>query len=124
MTCASGLIAPKQSCIAAIAAALFPLSQEALFNFCVHLVEPLFRTLGSIAIRLCFSLQLGNAVLGRAQLVRELLRHLERVSAILLRHPSRLVQQTKDRLPRFVELITAVGAGASLCWCERNYGFL
>jgi hypothetical protein len=72
------------------------LSHEALFNFRVHLVEPLFRTLGPIAIRLDLSLELGHAVLGRAQLVREFLRHLQRVSAVFLSHAGRFVQQTKD----------------------------
>jgi hypothetical protein len=36
--------------------ALSPLAQKAVFNFYMNLVEPLLRTLGSILVRVDFSL--------------------------------------------------------------------
>jgi hypothetical protein len=66
MTFAPGLIPPEEIIASYFATASSLLSQETIFNFRVHLVEPLLCTLGSTPIRLGFSLTLSNAVFSRA----------------------------------------------------------
>ena len=71
-------------------------------------MEPLLGALGPVLISsdLCF--QLRNPIFGRPQLMRKLLRRLQRVSAVFFRNASRSVQHLQDRLACFVELIGAV----------------
>jgi hypothetical protein len=56
MAFATGLIPPEQTIATYSATASSLLSQETIFDFRVHLVEPLLCTLGSTPIRFGFSL--------------------------------------------------------------------
>jgi hypothetical protein len=63
------------------------LLRETVFNLCVDLVQPLLGTLSSVLIHRDFSFQLRNAIFGSAKLMRELLSHIQRVSALLFDLP-------------------------------------
>jgi hypothetical protein len=63
------------------------LLRETVFNLCVDLVQPLLGTLSSVLIHRDFSFQLRNAICGSAKLMRELLSHIQRVSALLFDLP-------------------------------------
>ena len=68
------------------------LLQETVFNLCVDPVQPLLGTLSSVLIRRDFSFQLRNAIFGGTKLMRELLSHIQRVSAVLFSNTRRSVK--------------------------------
>ena len=95
--------------------------QETVFNLSIDLVQPLLGSLSAVLIRRDLSFQLRNAIFNGSKLMRKLLSHVQRVSAVLFSNASRSVEQIQDRLTRLVELVgTAVLAAASLCGCERD----
>jgi hypothetical protein len=81
------------------------------FNLSMNAIEPLLRALGAVAVRLDVHFQLGNAILGCTQLMREPLCSLQRMSAIFLGNISGFVEQLQDRLARSVELISFARCG-------------
>jgi hypothetical protein len=76
-------------------------------------MEPLLGPVGSFLTsgKLCF--QLRDPIFGRVQLMRKLLRHVERTSAVFFGNASRSVEQLKNRLTRLVELIGPSGRVAA-----------
>ena len=68
------------------------LLQETVFNLFVDPVQPLLGTLSSVLIRRDFSFQLRNAIFGGTKLMRELLSHIQRVSAVLFSNTRRSVK--------------------------------
>jgi hypothetical protein len=81
------------------------------FNLSMNAIEPLLRALGAAAVRLNVRFQLGNAILGCTQLMREPLCSLQRMSAIFLGNISGFVELLQDRLARSVELISFARCG-------------
>jgi hypothetical protein len=69
-------------------------------------VEPLLRAICSLLLRSDVSFQLGNPILGGAQLMQQLLRHLNRVPAVLLGNIGRPIQKLQDCLIGFIELLS------------------
>jgi hypothetical protein len=64
-------------------AAILTLPKKSIFDFDVNFVQPLLGSFGSLPIGLRFSFQLRNPILSRAQLMRKLLSHFQRVSAVV-----------------------------------------
>jgi hypothetical protein len=62
---------------------------ESALDFAVDAVEPLFGTIASFPRGSDLCLQLGNPVFGGSQLIRKLLRHVERVAAIFVGNAGR-----------------------------------
>jgi hypothetical protein len=60
------------------------LLKEALFNLAIDPMEPLLGTIGSFPRCAELGLQLGNLGFGGAQLIRKLLRHAKRMTAIFV----------------------------------------
>jgi hypothetical protein len=81
------------------------LPQKSILNLRVNAMEPVLGPIGSFLAsgKLCF--QLCDPIFGRVQLMRKLLRHVERMSAVFFGNASRSMEQLQDRLTRFVELI-------------------
>src|SRR5262245_16095025 len=81
-------------------------------------MEPLLGPVSPFLISSDLRLQLRNPIFGCAQLMRELLRRLQRVPAVFFCNASRFVEQLQDRLARFVELIGI--ARCSTCGSPRE----
>jgi hypothetical protein len=103
------------------------LLKKSVFNLRVDAMEPMLGALDPLLISgdLCF--QLRDPIFGCPQLVRQILRRLKRVSAVLFRNASRSVEHLQDRLACFVESHvrapdTASG-GFKLAHSEDRYGF-
>ena len=90
------------------AVAVVTLSEKSIFNLRVNTVQPLLSTLGPFLVGGDFRFQLRQPIFSRAKLMRKLLRRLQRVSAVFFRNADRSVEHLQDRLPCFVELISAV----------------
>jgi len=71
-------------------------------------MEPLLGPVGSLQISGDFCLELRNPIFGGPQLMRELLRDIKRVSAVLLSNDSGSLHQIHNCAARCVELITEV----------------
>ncbi len=84
-------------------------------------MEPLFRAVGSFVMKPNFGLKFRNPIFGRAQLVRKLLRHIERMLAVRFGHSGGFVKQPQDCLPRSVQLVEVSWSAASHGWRERDY---
>ena len=74
-------------------------------------MEPLLGTIGSFSGSSELSLQLGNAVFSRSQLIRKLLRHAERLPAVVVGDSGSLCNQLQDGLARFIELMVSARGG-------------
>jgi hypothetical protein len=74
-------------------------------------MEPLLGALGSVAICLDVCFELCNPILSCAQLMRQLLRRLQRVFTVSFGNISGFVNQLQDHLARRVELISVAGCG-------------
>jgi hypothetical protein len=88
-----------------LSAAPVILPQESILNLRVDSMEPLLRTVGSVAVCSDFRFQLRDPILGCVQFPRKLLGSVERVSAVFFRNAGRPMNQLQDCLTRFVELI-------------------
>jgi hypothetical protein len=86
-------------------AAALCLSEKAVLDLGVDLMKPLLRAIGSLLLRSDVSFQLCNSILGCAQLMQQLLRHLNRVPAVLLGNNGRPIKKLQDCLAGFIELI-------------------
>jgi hypothetical protein len=86
-------------------AAALCLSEKAVLDLGVDLMKPLLRAIGSLLLRSDVSFQLCNSILGGAQLMQQLLRHLNRVPAVLLGNNGRPIKNLQDCLAGFIELI-------------------
>ena len=98
------------------AAALLP--EEAFFDFRINRVEPLLCALCSVPVLRGFRLQISNVLLRRAQLVSQLLGHIQRLLAVLFGYTRCFLKQIENRMSRLVELIVAF-----IRRRKRNYGF-
>jgi hypothetical protein len=106
-------------------AAAIALLKKSIFNLSVDAMEPSLSPLGSFLISSDLRFQLRNPIFGRAQLMREALRRLQRVSAVFFRNTGRSVEHLQDRLACFVELIGAVrcrGSFSPLEWDHIRLG--
>jgi hypothetical protein len=101
-------------------AAGIALLKKAVFNFAIDTTEPLFGTIGSFSRSSELSLQLGNAVFSRSQLIRKLLRHAKRMTTVVVGYAGGLCDQLQDGLARFVELIVSARGGAVASSREWN----
>jgi hypothetical protein len=63
-------------------AAVNPL-QKSIFDLRVNSVQPLLGSIGPISVCVDFSFQFCDPLFGRAQLLRKLLSHFQRVSAVI-----------------------------------------
>jgi hypothetical protein len=102
------------------AVAVIILSEKSILNLRIDAMEPLLGALGSFLIGgdICF--QLDNSIFGGTQLIRKLLSHVERMSAVFLGSISSFAKKLKDRLTGFVELIVVVLSalsGSSKLYC-------
>jgi hypothetical protein len=86
-------------------AAALCLSEKAVLDLGVDLMKPLLRAIGSLLLRSDVRFQLCNSILGCAQLMQQLLRHLNRVPAVLLGNIGRPIQKLQDCLTGFIELV-------------------
>jgi hypothetical protein len=91
------------------------LLQESILNLCVDAMEPLLGPIGSFLTGSEFCFQVRDPIFGRVQLMRKLLRHVERMSAVFFRNASSSVEQLQDRLTRCVELIGPIRRAAAGC---------
>ena len=73
------------------AATTFAGLKETILNLGVNSVEPLLRSVGLLSIGRAFSFQFCNPIFGCAQLIRELLSHGQRATAVLFSNASSLV---------------------------------
>jgi hypothetical protein len=89
-------------------AAAVALLKKSIFNLSVDAMEPLLGSLGSFLISSDLRFQPRDPIFGRVQLMRELLRHLQRLSAVFFRNAGRSVEHLQDRLACFVELIGVI----------------
>jgi hypothetical protein len=96
------------------------LLKKAVFNFAIDTTEPLLGTIGSFSRSSELSLQLGNAVFSRSQLIRKLLRHAKRMTTVVVGYAGGLCDQLQDGLARFVELIVSARGGAVASSREWN----
>jgi hypothetical protein len=89
------------------------LTQKSILNLSVDAMEPLLGPVGSFLTggKLCF--QLRDPIFGRVQLMRKLLRYVERTLAVFFGNASRSVEQLQDRLTRLVELIGPIRRSAA-----------
>lgn len=85
-------------------AAVINLPQKSIFDLRVNSVQPLLSSIGPISIGVNFSVQFCDPLFGGAQLLRKLLSHFERVSAVIFGNASRSMEQLQDLLSRLVEL--------------------
>src|SRR5262249_22300952 len=84
------------------------LPQKSIFDLRVNSVQPLLGSIGPISVCVDFSLQFRDPLFGRAQLLRKLLSHFQRVSAVVFGNASSFMEQLQDRLSRLVELVGIV----------------
>jgi len=89
------------------------LAEEAALNFRIDLVQPLLGALGLLPICFNLGLKLCDTILGGAELVRQLLRRIDRMSAVLLGNISSFAQKLEDGLTGFIELIATVSRSLS-----------
>jgi hypothetical protein len=97
------------------AAAPVILSQKSIFNLRVNAMEPLLGSVGSFLVNCELRLEHRDPIFGGAQLMRKLLRSIQRVSAVFFRNAGRSVEQLQNGLAGFVELI-----GAIRCFSSRK----
>jgi hypothetical protein len=88
--------------------------QKSILNFTVDPEQPLFGAFGPFLIRLPLGLELRNSCFGGVQLMRKLLRRVERMLVVGFGEVRRVVQNAQDRLSRSIELI-AGGVFESRC---------
>jgi hypothetical protein len=84
------------------------LLKKSVFNLRIDPMEPLLSSLGSFLIGGDLCLQLRDPIFSGTHLIRELLRHVHRVPAVLLGNISSFVQKLEDRLTGFVDLTVVV----------------
>jgi hypothetical protein len=96
------------------------LIEKSILNLSVDLMQPLLGTLGLLSICFHLILELRNAILGRAELMRKPLRRVDGMSAVLLGIVSGFVQKLQDRLAGFIELTAIVSRSLSSSG-KRNY---
>jgi hypothetical protein len=84
------------------------LLEKSVLNLTVHAMQPLLSPLASLAISFRLGLQFLYPIFCRAKLVREFLRHVERLSTVGLSGTGCSMQQLHNALPRSVELIRAI----------------
>jgi hypothetical protein len=89
------------------------LSQKSILNFGVDAMQPLLSAFCSLLVCSDFGLKFGNPFFGSAELVRKLLRRIDRVPAVLLGNISRFAQKLEDCLTGFIELIVVVSLALS-----------
>jgi hypothetical protein len=68
------------------------LPQKSIFDLRVNSVQPLLGSIGPIWVGVDFSLQFCNPLFGRAQLLRKLLSHSQRVSAVIFGNASSFME--------------------------------
>ena len=102
------------------AAPIVALPEKSIFNFRVDAMEPLLCALALLPVRRHFGLKLGNPILGRSKLVRQLLSHIESMLTICFGHAGGLMKQSKNCLPCFVDLIDTIRSRAPRSRCKRN----
>jgi hypothetical protein len=74
------------------AATTFAGLKETILNLGVNCAEPLLRSVGPLSIGRAFSFQFCNPIFGCAQLIRELLSHGQRATAVLFSNAGSLVK--------------------------------
>ena len=84
------------------------LPQKSIFDLRVNSVQPLLCSIGPISVGVDFSLQFCDPLFGGSQLLRKLLSHFQRVSAVVFGNASNFMEQLQDRLSRLVELVGIV----------------
>jgi hypothetical protein len=72
------------------------LLKKAVFNLRVDAMEPLLSPFGSLLISGDFCLQRGDTVFGHAQLIRKLLSHAQRMSAVFVSNASSSLDQLQN----------------------------
>ena len=82
--------------------------QKSIFDLRVNSVQPLLGSIGPISVCVDFSFQFCDPLFGRAQLLRKLLSHFQRVSAVIFGDAGSFMEQLQDRLSRLVELVGIV----------------
>jgi hypothetical protein len=90
------------------AALITALTQKAILNLRIDPVKPLLGAVSLLPVCSDFGLELRNAFLGSAKLVRKPLRRVNGMSAVLLGDISSFAQKLEDRLAGFVELRVVV----------------
>ena len=88
--------------------AVVNLPQKSIFDLRVNSVQPLLGSISPISVCVDFSLQFRDPLFSRAQLLRKLLSHFQRVSAVVFGNASSFMEQLQDRLSRLVELVGIV----------------
>ena len=88
------------------------LTQKPILDFGIDAMEPLLSALCSFLVQGDLSLELGNSIFRRAQLMRKLLRRIDCMSAVLLGDIGSFAQKLKNSLTGFVE-VTVVASFAS-----------
>ena len=78
------------------------LPQETVFNLSIDLVQPLLGSLSAVLIRRDLSFQLRNAIFSGSKLMRKLLSHVQRVSAVLFSRWRRPFYQGASQKPKGV----------------------
>jgi hypothetical protein len=94
------------------AAAPVILPQKSIFDLGINAMEPLLGPISSFLISSEFFFQVRDPIFGGAQLMRKLLRHIQRVSAVFLGDTSRLFDQLQNRMAGLIELIRIIRPGA------------
>jgi hypothetical protein len=89
------------------------LTQKSILNLRVDAMEPLLGPVGSFLTSGKLRFQLRDPIFGRVQLMRKLLRYVERTFAVFFGNASRSVEQLQDRLTRLVELIGPIRRAAA-----------
>jgi hypothetical protein len=89
------------------------LTQKSILNLRVDAMEPLLGPVGSFLTSCKLRFQLRDPIFGRVQLMRKLLRYVERTFAVFFGNASRSVEQLQDRLTRLVELIGPIRRAAA-----------
>src|SRR5262249_36583890 len=95
------LCSPSRRPLHAPAPAILP--QKSIFDLRVNAMKPLLGPLGSFPIRGNFCLELRNPIFGRAQPMRKLLRHIQRVPAVVFGDARGFMKQLQDRLSCLIE---------------------
>src|SRR5215475_2895200 len=96
--------------------------EELLFNILVDSCQPFLSALRAIVEVVGIRLELSDALLGGAQLQRQLMRKLHGAITIAVRGLGCLLQQLDDRLSRAIEGVARLLHVRTKClgWCERN----
>jgi hypothetical protein len=81
------------------------LPKKSNFDLTVNSVQPLLRSFGSASIVFDFSFQLCHLIFSRAELIRKLLSHFQRVSAVVFGDARGFIEQLQDCLSCLVELV-------------------